>query len=208
MGKNVVLSYLNIYCLYEIRLQKMSIDDLKKESILKLDKALESLNKDLSSLRVGRASADMLNTIKVDYYGSFVPIEQVGNITIPEPRMIVINLWDKSSIIPLETALRSSNLGINPIVDGTKIKLPIPPLTEERRKELAKKASEYAEKSKIAIRQIRKIFLDDVKDLQKNKLISEDELKTASDSFEKTIKNYITDVDNIVSLKAKDIMSL
>ncbi len=184
------------------------VKKLKEDIKFKLDKSIESLNKDLSSLRTGRASANILDPIKVDYYGAMVPIEQIGNISVPDPRLIVITLWDKASIIPLESAIKASNLGINPVVDGTRIKLPIPPLTEERRKELVKKASEYVEKSKIAIRQIRKIFLDDLKLIQKNKLISEDDFEIESDSFEKIIKNYIQEVDKIFNTKSKDIMNI
>ena len=186
----------------------VDLKKLKEDIKLKLDKSIESLNKDLLSLRTGRASANILDPIKVDYYGSMVPIEQIGNISIPEPRLIIISVWDKASIIPLENAIRASNLGINPVVDGTRIKLPIPALTEERRKELVKKASEYAEKSKIAIRQIRKNFLDDLKIIQKNKLISEDEFGFESDSFEKIIKGYIQEIDTILDSKSKDMMHI
>jgi ribosome recycling factor len=186
----------------------IEVKKLKDEILVKLKKSIEAFEKDVSSLRTGRASANMLDAIRVEYFGNNVPLDQVATISTPEPRMIMVNVWDKSSIVSVENAIRNSNLGINPLVDGTKIKLPIPPLTEERRKELVKKASEYAEKAKVAIRQVRKLFLDDLKAIQKNKLISEDDFNRESESFEKIVKLTITEIDNILSAKSKDMMQL
>jgi ribosome recycling factor len=181
---------------------------LKQEANEKIQKSVESYEKHLLSVRTGRASTNLLDSIKVDYYGSMNSIEQLATITVPEPRMILITVWDKSSVFAIETAIRSSNLGINPLVDGTKIKLPIPPLNEERRKELVKKSSEYVEMAKVAVRNIRHHFLNELKSLQKNKEISEDECKIETDHFEKNIKAINEKIDDIFSKKSKEIMSI
>jgi ribosome recycling factor len=183
-------------------------NDLKKETVSRLDKSIIAFEKDLSTIRTGRASPNILDNIFVDSYGSMVKLEQVGTISVPEPRLITISVWDKSMIIPVEAAIKNSNIGINPQVDGTKIKLPIPSLTEETRKELVKKASEYAEKSRVAIRQIRKSFMDDLKKMEKDKKISEDEFKIESDNFEKNIKSFNDKIEIILDKKSKEIMQI
>jgi ribosome recycling factor len=162
---------------------------LKQEANEKIQKSVESYEKHLLSVRTGRASTNLLDSIKVDYYGSMNSIEQLATITVPEPRMILITVWDKSS-------------------DITKIKLPIPPLNEERRKELVKKSSEYVEMAKVAVRNIRHHFLNELKSLQKNKEISEDECKIETDHFEKNIKAINEKIDDIFSKKSKEIMSI
>ncbi|UQY80105.1 Ribosome-recycling factor [Candidatus Hepatincola sp. Av] len=183
-------------------------NNLTKEFELKLKKSIEAFEKDLSTLRMGRASASLLNHIKVDSYGSFVPISQIATIMIPDSRTIVINVWDKGLVLPLEAAIRNSDLGLNPVVEGTKMRLPIPPLTEERRKEVSKKAAEFAEKGKIAIRHVRKLFLDALKDMEKNKEISEDEYKFEADHFEKVVKDIIKSVEEILKKKSQELMTI
>jgi ribosome recycling factor len=150
----------------------------------------------------------MLASIKVDSYGSLVPISQIGTVSVPDSRTIVINIWDKGLIIPLEAAIRNSDLGLNPVVEGTKMRLPVPALTEERRKEVTKKASEFAEKSKIAIRQVRKLFLDALKEMEKNKEISEDDHKYEADQFEKIVKDCIKSVEEVLKKKSQEIMTI
>jgi ribosome recycling factor len=184
------------------------VKPIKLEVIAKLDKTISAFDTDLASLRTGRASASMLDGIKVDSYGAMVPLEQVSTISVPEPRTIFLSVWDKSMVVAVEGAIRSSNLGVNPVVEGTKIRLPLPSITEERRKELVKKASEYAEKARVAIRHNRKIYLDALKDLQKAKQISEDEFKINSEHFEKDVKGYIEKIDDILSKKSKEMMQV
>ncbi len=184
-----------------------NIDVAKKEIIVKFEKTLDSLDKDLQTLRTGRASTTMLDGIRVDYFGQLSPLSQVATITT-EPRTIIVTLWDRGMIIPVEAAIRAANIGINPVVEGVKIRLPIPPLTEERRKELVKKIAEFSEKAKISLRQIRKHYLDDLKLAQKNKYISEDDLKTESEHFEKDVKNFIDKVDIYSDKKSKEIMTI
>ncbi|MDR0484005.1 MAG: ribosome recycling factor [Alphaproteobacteria bacterium] len=188
--------------------EEFNIDSLKSASNLKLEKTLDSLDKDLHTLRTGRATPAMLDGVKVENYGQFVPIANVGTISSPDPRTILITVWDKALVFQVESAIHSSDLGINPVVEGVKIKLPIPPLTEERRKEMTKKASEYAEKAKIAVRQIRKNYLEDLKTAQKNKFLSEDDLKRESENFEKTIKSFNDKIDTNAAKKSKEIMTI
>ncbi|MDR2008473.1 MAG: ribosome recycling factor [Alphaproteobacteria bacterium] len=187
---------------------EFDINSLKSTSNTKLEKTLESLDKDLDSLRTGRATPAMLDNIKVDNYGQNVPIANIGTVSIPDPRTILITVWDKALVMQVESAIHTSNLGVNPVVDGVKIKLPIPPLTEERRKEMTKKASEFAEKAKIAIRQIRKNYLEDLKTAQKNKLMSEDELKRETEGFDKSVKTFNDKIDAGVAKKSKEIMTI
>ncbi len=188
--------------------EEFNIDLLKSTTNSKLDKTLEVLDKDLQGLRTGRATPAMLDNVKVENFGQMVPISQLGTISVPDPRTLVINLWDKSMILAVESALQTSDLGINPVVSGDIIRLPIPPITEERRKEMVKRSSEYSEKSKIAIRQIRKNYLEDLKSAQKNKLLSEDEFKRESDSFEKVVKTFSDKIDSIIDKKSKEIMTI
>lgn len=188
--------------------EEFDINGLKSTTNIKLEKSLDVLDKDLQGLRTGRATPAMLDNVKVENYGQMVPISQLGTISVPDPRTLSINLWDKTTILKVEAALQTSDLGINPVVSGDIIRLPIPPLTEERRKEMTKKASEYAEKTKIAIRQIRKNFLEDLKTAQKDKAMSEDDFKRESEGFEKVIKTFSDKIDAIVDKKSKEIMTV
>ncbi|MCL2566784.1 MAG: ribosome recycling factor [Alphaproteobacteria bacterium] len=188
--------------------EEFNINSLKSTSNTKLEKTLESLDKDLQTLRTGRATPAILDSVRVDNYGQNVPIANVGTISVPDPRTILITVWDKALVMQVESAIQSADLGINPVVEGVKIKLPIPALTEERRKEMTKKASEYAEKAKIAVRQIRKNYLEDLKTAQKDKLLSEDDLKRETEIFEKIIKTFNDKVDAGVARKSKEIMTI
>ena len=181
--------------------------DAKSHS-LKMDKAIEVFSKELSSLRTGRANSAMLDIIKVDVYGQQMPINQIGSITTPEPRMINIQVWDQNNVPLIDAAIKKSELGLNPQIDGQLIRLPIPELNEERRTELKKMIKSMGEKCKVSIRNIRRDANDELKKLLKSKEIGEDEEKT----FEKNVQNitdkHIKIVDDKVSLKEKEIMTI
>ena len=180
----------------------------EKSHSLKMDKAIEVFSKELSSLRTGRANAAMLDLIKVDVYGQQMPINQVGSITTPEPRIINIQVWDQNNVSLVDAAIKKSELGLNPQIDGQLIRLPIPELNEERRIELKKMIKSMGEKCKISIRNIRRDANEELKKLLKSKEIGEDEEK----SFEKNVQNitdkHIATVDEKVSLKEKEIMTI
>jgi len=180
----------------------------EKSHSLKMDKAIEVFSKELSSLRTGRANAAMLDLVKVDVYGQKMPINQVGSITTPEPRMINIQVWDQNNVALVDAAIQKSELGLNPQIDGQLIRLPVPELNEERRTELKKLIKSMGEKCKVSIRNIRRDANEELKKLFKNKEISEDEEK----SFEKNVQNitdkHITIVDDKVSSKDKEIMTI
>ena len=180
----------------------------EKSHSLKMDKAIEVFSKELSSLRTGRANAAMLDLVKVDVYGQQMPINQVGSITTPEPRMINIQVWDLNNVNLVDAAIKKSELGLNPQIDGQLIRLPIPELNEERRTELKKLIKSMGEKCKISIRNIRRDANEELKKLLKSKEIGEDEEK----SFEKNVQiitdKHITIVDEKISTKEKEIMTI
>ena len=180
----------------------------EKSHSLKMDKAIDVFSKELSSLRTGRANAAMLDLVKVDVYGQQMPINQVGSITTPEPRMINIQVWDQNNVNLVDAAIKKSELGLNPQIDGQLIRLPIPELNEERRIELKKLIKSMGEKCKISIRNIRRDANEELKKLLKAKEIGEDEEK----SFEKNVQlitdKHITIVDEKISTKEKEIMTI
>ena len=180
----------------------------EKSYSLKMDKAIEVFSKELSSLRTGRANSSMLDLVKVDVYGQKMPINQIGSITTPEPRMINIQIWDQNNVALVDSALKKSELGLNPQIDGQLIRLPIPELNEERRIELKKMIKSMGEKCKVSIRNIRRDANDELKKLLKSKDIGEDQEK----SFEKNVQNitdkHINLVDEKVSSKEKEIMTI
>ena len=173
----------------------------------KMKKALDYLQSDLASVRAGRANPHVLDKIKVDYYGTPTPLQQVGNITVPEARMLQIAPWDKSMIKDIEKALMASDLGITPSNDGTVIRLVFPELTEERRKELAKDIKKKGEEAKVAVRNIRRDGNDAFKKLSKTE-VSEDEIKDLTDELQKMTDKYIKEIDALVDEKSKEIMKL
>ena len=168
--------------------------------------AVESLKHDLSGLRTGRANTALLEPITVEVYGSHMPITQVATISAPEPRLLSVQVWDKSNIGPVEKAIRSAGLGLNPINDGNTLRLPIPDLTEERRKELAKLASQYAEKARIAIRNVRRDGMEALKTDENKKEISEDERKRAEAEVQKLTDEIIKAADEAAAQKEKEIL--
>ena len=174
----------------------------------KMEKSLNALSADLLTIRAGRANPHVLDKIRVDYYGSPTPIQQVANISIPVARLIVIQPWERSLIKEIEKAILTSELGINPSNDGSVIRLTFPELTEDRRKELAKEVKKKGENAKVAIRNIRRDANDAVKKAEKSGDISEDEMKQAEEKMQKTTDKYITKVDSEVDAKMKEIMTV
>ncbi len=173
-----------------------------------MEKTVESLKRDFSRVRTGRASPSLLDGITVDYYGSPMPINQVANISVPEARMLVIQPWEKSMIGPIEKAIQSSDLGLNPQNDGNLIRLPIPALSEERRKELVKTSKKMSEDAKIAVRNIRRDSNEKLKKAEKDKDITQDMQKKGMDDIQKLTDEYIASIDELLSLKEKEIMEV
>ena len=186
----------------------MSNEFNEKSYISKMDKSIQSLKKDLSTLRTGRANINMLDTIKVDVYGQLMPIDQLATINVPEARLISIQVWDKSNINLIEAAIQKSELGINPQIDGQTIRLRIPDLTEERRKDLIKVLKGMGEKGKISIRNIRREANEDLKKKLKDKVISEDQNKSFEKSIQKLTDLNISNIDKILSEKEKEISQI
>jgi ribosome recycling factor len=168
--------------------------------------AVESLKGDLAGLRTGRANTSLLDPIVVEVYGSNMPLNQVATVSAPEPRMLSVQVWDRSNMTPVEKAIRNAGLGINPIVDGQNIRLPIPDMTEERRKELAKLAGQYAEKAKIAARNVRRDGMDALKTDESKKEISEDDRKRFETEVQKMTDSTIADIDTASAAKEKEIL--
>ena len=174
----------------------------------KMDKTLEVLQSQFASVRAGRANAAVLDRISVEYYGVDTPINQVGSITSPDPRTLVIEPWDKSLLKPIQKAIQISDLGINPQNDGKIIRLVFPQLTEERRKELTKQVKKYGEESKVAVRNIRRDAMDAIKAMKKKSEITEDDQKTAEKDLQKVTDDYIKKVDDACAKKEKELMEL
>ncbi|MCX7779303.1 MAG: ribosome recycling factor [Negativicutes bacterium] len=174
----------------------------------KMKKALEVLRKEYASLRAGRATPALLDKITVDYYGTPTPINQVANISVPEPRMIVLQPWEKSMISAIEKAILKSDLGLTPSSDGSVIRLTIPQLTKERRAELVKVVHKKAEESRVAVRNLRRDANDAIKKLEKDKVISEDETKKGQDDIQKLTDKYIKEIDTVMAAKEKEIMEV
>ncbi|MDD4752485.1 MAG: ribosome recycling factor [Desulfitobacteriaceae bacterium] len=184
------------------------IKEILQEAEEKMGKTVEVLKKDLASLRAGRANPALLDKIQVDYYGVPTPINQTANISAPEARLLVIQPWDKSTISSIEKAILKSDLGLTPNSDGTVIRIGIPQLTEERRKELVKVVKKKAEEARVAVRNVRRDVNDMVRDLEKEHEISEDESKRGLDEVQKVTDKFIKKVDEVFSLKEKEIMEV
>jgi ribosome recycling factor len=180
----------------------------EKSYNIKMDKAIEVFTKELSSLRTGRANAAMLDLVKVDVYGQQMPINQVGSITTPEPRMINIQVWDANNVPLVDAAIKKSDLGLNPQIDGQLIRLPVPELNEERRTELKKLIKSIGEKCKVSIRNIRREANEELKKLLKTKVIGEDDEKLSEKNVQTITDDHIKEVDEKVSLKEKEIMTI
>jgi ribosome recycling factor len=168
--------------------------------------AVEALKHDLGGLRTGRATTTLLDPIHVEVYGSNMPLNQVATVSVPEPRMLSVQVWDRGNVGAVEKAIRNADLGINPIVDGQNIRLPIPDMTEERRKELAKLAHQYAEKARIAVRNVRRDGMDHLKADEKKHQISEDERKRGETEVQKLTDDTIGEIDGVLAAKDKEIL--
>ncbi|MCU0948092.1 MAG: ribosome recycling factor [Porphyrobacter sp.] len=169
--------------------------------------AVESLKSDLQGLRTGRANTSLLDPVQVEVYGAMMPLVQVATVSAPEPRMLSVQVWDKSNLHAVEKAIAYANLGLNPIIDGQTLRLPLPDLTQERRKELAKLADQYGEKGKIAIRNVRRDAMESLKVDEKKKDISEDDRKRAEDEVQKMTDAHVKDADEAVAKKKQEILT-
>lgn len=182
----------------------INMDELKR----RMQKAVESLKHEFSGLRTGRASTALLDHIKVEAYGADMPLNQVASISAPEPRMLSVSVWDKGLAGAVDKAIREAGLGLNPITEGTSIRIPMPQLSEERRKELTKVASKAAEEAKVAVRNIRRDGMDQIKKAEKDKAIGEDEGHTLSDKVQKLTDEFIVIIDKELESKSKDILTV
>jgi len=180
----------------------------EKSYSLKMGKAIEVFTKELSSLRTGRANAAMLDLVKVDVYGQLMPINQVGSITTPEPRMINIQVWDQNNVSLIDAAIKKSELGLNPQIDGQLIRLPVPELNEERRTEIKKMIKSMGEKCKVSVRNVRREANEELKKLLKNKEIGEDEEKSHEKNIQNITDKHISIIDDKVASKEKEIMTI
>jgi ribosome recycling factor len=169
--------------------------------------ALDTLKHDLTSLRTGRANASMLDPVTVEVYGAHMPLNQVATVTVPEPRMITVSVWDRSNVQPVEKAIRTSGLGLNPNTEGQTIRLPIPDMTQDRRKELAKNCSQYAEKARVAVRNVRRDGMEELKKAEKAKQMGEDEHKREAEVVQKLTDKIISEIDVAAATKEKEILA-
>jgi ribosome recycling factor len=183
--------------------EEPDIDDLKR----RMDGAMTSLRQEFASLRTGRASSQMLDPVHVEAYGSTMPLNQVGTINVPEPRMLTVNVWDKSLVGKVEKAIRDSGLGINPVVDGTTIRLPVPELNEERRKDMTKIAAQYAEHARVAVRNVRRDGMDQIKKAKADGMAEDDE-KVWTDEIQQLTDEHIAAIDAALKTKQAEIMQV
>jgi ribosome recycling factor len=172
----------------------------------RMDKAVGALKEEFVSLRTGRASANLLDQVHVDAYGSTMPLTQVGSVSVPDARMLMVSVWDRGLVVSVEKAIRNSGLGLNPMVDGQNLRVPIPPLTEERRKDLAKLAGKYAEQQRVAVRNIRRDANDDLKAAEKGGAINQDEHKRLETEVQKITDEAIKRIDEALKTKEQEIM--
>jgi len=184
------------------------LEEVSAKALDHMKKALENLHRELASIRTGKANPGLLDAIKIDYFGQMVPLKQVASIAVPDPRLITLQPWDKNVIPEIEKAIQSSGLGLNPQNDGTIIRLPIPALTEERRKELVKVAKRFGEETKVAVRNIRRDANDRIKKLEKVHEIGEDHMHTKQEDIQKFTDDYVKKVDESVVAKEKEIMEI
>lgn len=180
------------------------LDDLKR----RMDGAIGVLKTELSGLRTGRASSSMLEPVQVDAYGSHMPLNQLATVSVPEPRMITVQVWDRSMAQAVEKAIRESSLGLNPVVEGQVMRIPIPELNAERRAELVKVAHKYAEQARVAVRHVRRDGIDEVKKSEKKEGLGEDEVRRQSDQIQKLTDQKVTEIDQIVQSKEQEITQI
>ena len=184
------------------------LNEIKKDASNRMDKSVASLQQELTKVRTGRAHTSLLDHITVEYYGSQVPLNQVGNVNIEDSRTLVVTPWEKDMVKPIEKAIMASDLGLNPATAGTIIRVPLPPLTEERRKDLIRVVRHEAEGGRVAIRNIRRDALSDIKDLLKEKMIGEDDEHRAHDEVQKITDQHVAKIDAILAEKESDLMEI
>jgi len=184
------------------------INDIKSDADSRMNKTIEVFKVDLAKVRTGRAHPSLLDTIMVDYYGSNVPLSQVANISVQDARTLSLSPWEKQMVPVIEKAIMQSDLGLNPVTNGGVIRIPLPPLTEERRKDLIKVVRGEAESAKVAIRNVRRDSNNMLKDLEKEKEISEDEERKAEDAIQKITDDHVKKIDEILAIKEKDLMEI
>ncbi|KAA0970496.1 ribosome recycling factor [Aureimonas fodinaquatilis] len=180
------------------------LNELKR----RMDGAVSSFKGDLAGLRTGRASANLLDPIVVEAYGSQMPLNQVANVTVPEPRMVAVSIWDKGMVSAVDRAIRESNLGLNPIVDGTTLRIPLPELNEQRRKELVKVAHQYAESARVAVRHVRRDGMETLKKLEKDGDLGQDESRQSSEKVQKMTDEIVSEIDRLLVAKEGEIMQV
>jgi ribosome recycling factor len=184
------------------------LEKIYNETEEKMKKSYQSIQKDFASLRTGKASASLLDPIRVDYHGTIMPLNQLASISVPEPRLIIVQAWDKSIVGEIAKAIQKADLGLNPLAEGNIIRLPIPALNEERRKELVKYGKKVSEEGKVAIRNIRRDANEHLKKAEKDKSINEDDHKKGIEKIQKLTDKYITMVDDLIAAKEKEIMEV
>jgi ribosome recycling factor len=184
------------------------LDDIKKDAAKRMDKSVESLRHDMTKLRTGRAHTSLLDHITVQYYGTEVPLSQVSNINVEDSRTLMISPWEKGMVQAIEKAIMQSDLGLNPVSAGTVIRVPLPPLTEERRRDMIRLVRQEAEGGRVAIRNIRRDALNDIRDLLKEKLIGEDEERRAHEEIQAITDKHIADIDRVLAEKERDLMEV
>lgn len=184
------------------------IDELKKDAETRMGKSIEALKNDLGKIRTGRAHTSLLDHITLDYYGSQVPLSQVANISVSDARTLAVTPWEKQMVAPIEKAIMTSDMGLNPMTAGEVIRVPLPPLTEERRKDMIKIVRQEGEGAKVAVRNIRRDVLSDFKSLQKDKEITEDEERHAQEDVQKITDRYVAMIDAMLKDKEKDLMEI
>ncbi len=174
----------------------------------RMERCVTALKEEFTSLRTGRASAGLLDQIMVEAYGSKTPITQLASVSVPEPRSITVSVWDKAVVVSVEKAIRNSGLGFNPVVEGQNLRIPVPPLTEERRRDLAKLAGKYAEQQKVSVRNVRRDAMDDLKKAEKDAVISQDEQKRMETEIQKLTDEAVRRVDEVLKIKEQEIMQV
>ncbi|HDP68389.1 MAG TPA: ribosome recycling factor [Candidatus Marinimicrobia bacterium] len=182
------------------------IDDILKDTENRMQKSVDTIHQELAAIRTGRANPAILDSIKVEYYGSLIPLKQIANVATPDPRLLVVQVFDKSAVPAVDKAIKAADLGINPQADGNLVRLPIPPLTEERRRELVKYAHKIAEDGKIAVRNVRRDANDMLKELEKEHEISEDQSHDGMESVQKLTDKFIQEIDELFKKKEQEIM--
>mgnify|MGYP001392097869 FL=1 len=181
---------------------------VKKNAEERMEKAVAALRKELAALRAGRASPALLDRVQVEYYGTMTPVNQLASVSTPDPRTLVIQPWDKSSLSAIEKAILKSELGLTPVSDGNVIRLALPPLTEERRAELVKMTKKYGEEAKVAVRNIRRDAIDEIKKLEKSAALSENESRRHQEDIQKTTDKFVAEIDKVLAAKEKEIMEV